>query len=111
MPLPPRFRGGRAQVTRRDGDAKVMGWDVRSRRTLAAALAKCQPDQGGDQPNAARPGKSRGGEIDIEDQPAAHGHFLQIEPGRNRTMSRAYNCIDADGHILEPLELWAQYMD
>ena len=26
-------------------------------------------------------------------------------------MSRAYNCIDADGHILEPLELWAQYMD
>jgi hypothetical protein len=26
-------------------------------------------------------------------------------------MSRAYNCTDADGHILEPLELWAQYMD
>jgi uncharacterized protein len=26
-------------------------------------------------------------------------------------MSRAYNCVDADGHILEPLELWAQYMD
>ena len=26
-------------------------------------------------------------------------------------MSRAYNCIDADGHILEPLELWAQYME
>jgi hypothetical protein len=22
-------------------------------------------------------------------------------------MSRPYNCIDADGHILEPLELWA----
>ena len=26
-------------------------------------------------------------------------------------MSRVYNCIDSDGHILEPLELWAQYMD
>jgi uncharacterized protein len=26
-------------------------------------------------------------------------------------MSREYNCIDADGHILEPLELWAQYME
>ena len=26
-------------------------------------------------------------------------------------MSRAYNVIDADGHILEPLELWADYMD
>jgi hypothetical protein len=26
-------------------------------------------------------------------------------------MSRAYNWIDADGHILAPLELWARYMD
>jgi len=26
-------------------------------------------------------------------------------------MSRAYNVIDADGHILEPLDLWAKYMD
>ena len=26
-------------------------------------------------------------------------------------MSREYNCIDADGHILEPLELWVDYMD
>ena len=26
-------------------------------------------------------------------------------------MSRIYNCIDSDGHILEPLELWAEYMD
>ena len=26
-------------------------------------------------------------------------------------MSRVYNCIDADGHILEPLELWTQYME
>ena len=26
-------------------------------------------------------------------------------------MTRAYNCIDADGHILEPLELWADYID
>ena len=26
-------------------------------------------------------------------------------------MSRAYNVIDADGHILEPLDLWNKYMD
>src|SRR5258708_7776954 len=26
-------------------------------------------------------------------------------------MSRPYNVIDADGHILEPLDLWANYMD
>ena len=26
-------------------------------------------------------------------------------------MTRAYNVIDADGHILEPLDLWAKYMD
>jgi uncharacterized protein len=26
-------------------------------------------------------------------------------------MSRAYNVVDADGHILEPLDLWTNYMD
>src|SRR4051794_41939269 len=26
-------------------------------------------------------------------------------------MGRAYNVIDADGHILEPFELWQQYTD
>jgi len=26
-------------------------------------------------------------------------------------MSRAYNVIDADGHILEPLDLWGKYID
>ncbi len=26
-------------------------------------------------------------------------------------MPRAYNVIDADGHILEPLTLWNDYMD
>ena len=26
-------------------------------------------------------------------------------------MTRAYNVIDADGHILEPLDLWDQYTD
>ena len=26
-------------------------------------------------------------------------------------MSRAYNVVDADGHILEPLDLWDKYMD
>ena len=26
-------------------------------------------------------------------------------------MTRAYNAIDADGHILEPVDLWDTYMD
>src|SRR5258707_12962746 len=26
-------------------------------------------------------------------------------------MSRAYNVVDADGHILEPLDLWDKYID
>ena len=26
-------------------------------------------------------------------------------------MTRAYNVIDADGHILEPLDLWGKYID
>src|SRR5437764_15040342 len=26
-------------------------------------------------------------------------------------MSRAYNVVDADGHILEPLDLWEKYME
>jgi hypothetical protein len=26
-------------------------------------------------------------------------------------MGRAYNVIDADGHILEPLDLWDHYID
>src|SRR5258705_6517690 len=26
-------------------------------------------------------------------------------------MARTYNVIDADGHILEPLDLWDKYMD
>jgi len=26
-------------------------------------------------------------------------------------MTRAYKCIDADGHILEPIDLWDRYMD
>jgi len=26
-------------------------------------------------------------------------------------MSRTYNVIDADGHVLEPLGLWDRYMD
>ena len=26
-------------------------------------------------------------------------------------MTRAYNVVDADGHILEPLNLWDDYID
>ena len=26
-------------------------------------------------------------------------------------MARAYNVVDTDGHILEPLDLWERYME
>src|SRR5579885_3012732 len=28
-----------------------------------------------------------------------------------KPMTRAYNVVDADGHILEPLDLWDRYID
>src|SRR5438477_539416 len=31
--------------------------------------------------------------------------------GRNTLMGRAYNVVDADGHVLEPLDLWDNYME
>src|SRR5882762_6385066 len=31
--------------------------------------------------------------------------------GGGLPMARAYNVIDADGHILEPLDLWDRYID
>src|SRR5262249_27323147 len=31
--------------------------------------------------------------------------------GKEQTMGRTYNVIDADGHVLEPLDLWEKYMD
>jgi predicted TIM-barrel fold metal-dependent hydrolase len=42
---------------------------------------------------------------------ALREHLQQAIRGRRGSMTRAYNCIDADGHILEPLELWADYID
>ena len=30
---------------------------------------------------------------------------------KGELMARAYNVVDADGHILEPLDLWDRYMD
>ena len=32
-------------------------------------------------------------------------------PGRSWVTGRAYNVIDADGHILKPLDLWGRYVD
>jgi predicted TIM-barrel fold metal-dependent hydrolase len=51
---------------------------------------------------------------DIRHRPtgaAALGCRIGRPPPEGKLMSRAYNVIDADGHILEPLDLWAKYMD
>src|SRR3979411_278421 len=34
-----------------------------------------------------------------------------LSPWEGLPMSRAYNVVDADGHILEPLDLWDKYID
>src|SRR3974390_640858 len=34
-----------------------------------------------------------------------------VKQSRRETMGRGYNIIDSDGHILEPLTLWNDYMD
>jgi len=62
----------------------------------------------GNDPVAPRPRKSRAAAND-----RAGGRALPRtnNRGRRRRMARAYNCIDSDGHILEPLDLWQHYMD
>src|SRR5215475_1502365 len=32
-------------------------------------------------------------------------------PRRRISMARAYNVIDADGHVLEPVDIWDKYID
>src|SRR5207249_10300060 len=36
---------------------------------------------------------------------------FRVHPKRSWVMGRAYNVIDADGHILEQLDLWDKYID
>src|SRR5689334_4768377 len=42
---------------------------------------------------------------------AALGCRIRIKRRRGTLMTRAYNVVDADGHILEPLDLWDKYID
>src|SRR5216117_1343112 len=37
--------------------------------------------------------------------------WLFRSPSEGLPMTRAYNVVDADGHILEPLDLWDKYID
>src|SRR5713101_6238151 len=37
--------------------------------------------------------------------------WLFRSPSEGLPMTRAYNVVDADGHILEPLDLWDRYID
>src|SRR5713101_7972243 len=37
--------------------------------------------------------------------------WLFRSPSEGLPMTRAYNIVDADGHILEPLDLWDKYID
>src|SRR5216684_2139709 len=51
---------------------------------------------------------------DIQTRTAPAGaigcHITAFTP-EDPLMSRAYNVVDADGHILEPLDLWNNYID
>src|ERR1051325_11961782 len=42
-------------------------------------------------------------------RPAAHNS--RERQSRRKLMNRTYNVIDSDGHVLEPPDFWAQYMD
>jgi len=44
-------------------------------------------------------------------RPAVACRNADFHRRRKAPMSRVYNVIDADGHILEPLDLWDNYMD
>src|SRR3954453_17240931 len=44
-------------------------------------------------------------------RPAVACRNADFHRRRKAPMSRVYNVIDADGHILEPLDLWDKYMD
>src|SRR5256885_3880588 len=44
-------------------------------------------------------------------RPAVACRNADFHRRREAPMSRVYNVIDADGHILEPLDLWDKYMD
>src|SRR5476649_22139 len=46
-----------------------------------------------------------------EPTPAQTNKAKTIREKRRLTMSRSYRVVDADGHILEPLSLWQDYMD
>src|ERR1700730_18765699 len=42
----------------------------------------------------------------------SRGRMVRLEFASGGTpMTRAYNVVDADGHILEPLDLWTTYID
>jgi predicted TIM-barrel fold metal-dependent hydrolase len=42
---------------------------------------------------------------------ALRWRIVDFAPVEDPLMARQYNVIDADGHILEPLDLWDKYMD
>src|ERR1700730_9474912 len=39
------------------------------------------------------------------------GNVIANPAQRRTTMSRMYNVIDSDGHVLEPPGLWVEYLD
>src|ERR1700674_4527358 len=43
--------------------------------------------------------------------PTALGSSQAADFLEETLMARTYNVVDADGHILEPLDLWDKYMD
>src|SRR5215204_111052 len=66
----------------------------------------------------ALPSRSRRGPFDILNDiqaraalAAALGCRIRRFTSWRTLMTRAYNVVDADGHILEPLDLWDNYMD
>jgi hypothetical protein len=79
-----------------------------------AGLHFLRPSAGADGKLGRKPARHLYGQeveqaVDLEPDAGAMGQD-PICPG-GEAMGRTYNVVDADGHILEPLDLWDHYMD
>src|SRR5262249_37259935 len=64
-------------------------------------------------PSSRSPSTRARPRFDGVDHAAHAAAIVRYDPhlGRRLTMARAYDVIDADGHVLEPVDIWDKYMD
>src|SRR5512138_973298 len=76
-------------------------------RLLGRAIVQIGPDDSRPREYGLRPGnveKTKVYRAGLEDR-------VVLPDTKEAPMARTYNVIDADGHILEPLDIWEKYID